>query len=103
MIHTRTPQIGINYDTGFEPFGPNNSSRKHFDINVVREELRTFADYEKPHQQDSRHNLDMGSCGIVQVLEHRGKAYPVMKWEPRKVSWELAAKPHLRHYPRRPQ
>ena len=45
----------------------------------------TFADYEKPYSEDARHNLDMASYGIVQMLSQAGKTYPDMKWEPRKV------------------
>ena len=35
---------GINYDTGFEPFGPGTSSRKSFDVEVVRREMNIIAD-----------------------------------------------------------
>lgn len=45
----------------------------------------TFADYEKPYSDDAKHNLDMASYGIVQMLDHRGKTYPDMHWEPRKA------------------
>lgn len=38
-----TPHKGINYDTGFEPYGPANSSRKTFDIEVVRREMQIIA------------------------------------------------------------
>ena len=39
-----SPYKGINYDTGFEPFGPANSSRKTFDTNVARREMQIIAD-----------------------------------------------------------
>lgn len=45
----------------------------------------TFADYEKLHSKVARHNLDMASYGIVQMLGHAGKTYPEMQWEPRKA------------------
>jgi hypothetical protein len=45
----------------------------------------TFATYEKQYSDISKHNLDMASYGIVQMLSHAGKAYPDMCWEPRKV------------------
>jgi hypothetical protein len=38
------PHKGINYDTGFEPYGPANSSRKTFDTDVVRREMQIIAD-----------------------------------------------------------
>src|ERR1700754_1861692 len=38
-----SPHKGINYDTGFEPYGPANSSRKTFDIRVVRREMQIIA------------------------------------------------------------
>ena len=34
---------GINYDTGFEPYGPDNSSRKTFDPVQVRQEMQIIA------------------------------------------------------------
>jgi hypothetical protein len=40
----RNPHKGINYDTGFEPFGPANSSRKTFDTKVVSREMQIIAD-----------------------------------------------------------
>ena len=45
----------------------------------------TFADYEKPYSDDPRHNLDMASYGIVQMLGRTGKTYPDLQWEPRDV------------------
>jgi hypothetical protein len=50
----------------------------------------TFADYEKPHSNISRHNLDMASYGVVKMLGHAGKTYPDMQWEPRKVFWAMS-------------
>ena len=38
------PHKGINYDTGFEPFGLANSSRKNFDTTIVRREMQIIAD-----------------------------------------------------------
>jgi hypothetical protein len=37
------PQKGINYDTGFDPYGPNYTSRKAFDLHVVRREMEIIA------------------------------------------------------------
>jgi hypothetical protein len=38
-----SPHKGITYDTGFEPYGPANSSRKLFDAEVVQRELQIIA------------------------------------------------------------
>jgi hypothetical protein len=38
-----SPHRGINYDTGFEPFGPVNSSRKTFDPETVSREMQIIA------------------------------------------------------------
>ena len=38
------PYKGINYDTGFEPYGPGHSSRKTFDSKVVERELKIIAE-----------------------------------------------------------
>ena len=38
------PNKGINYDTGFEPYGPEHSSRKTFDSIVVGRELQIIAE-----------------------------------------------------------
>jgi hypothetical protein len=38
-----SPHKGITYDTGFEPYGPANSSRKLFDAEVVQWELQIIA------------------------------------------------------------
>jgi hypothetical protein len=38
-----SPHKGINYDTGFEPFGPAHSSRKTFSIETVRREMQIIA------------------------------------------------------------
>ena len=44
----------------------------------------TFASYGSPHRGDPREDLDMGSYGIVKVLEdHPGDTYPDMAWEPK--------------------
>ena len=50
----------------------------------------TFADYEKLYSEDARHNLDMASYGVVKMLNHPGKTYPDMQWEPRKVFWTIS-------------
>lgn len=39
-----SPHKGINYDTGFEPYGPASSSRKALDARVVRREMQIIAD-----------------------------------------------------------
>jgi hypothetical protein len=49
----------------------------------------TFADYEKLYSHQAKHNLDMASYGIVQMLGHSGKTYPDMQWEPRKAFWVM--------------
>lgn len=49
----------------------------------------TFADYEKRYNTDKKHNLDMASYGVVQTLNHNGKTFPEMHWEPRKIFWSL--------------
>lgn len=45
----------------------------------------TFADYEKLYSNIAKHNLDMASYGLVQMLGHAGKTYSDMQWEPRKA------------------
>jgi hypothetical protein len=44
----------------------------------------TFVCYGLPHRPDPREDLDMGSWGVVKVLEHgRGDTYPDVPWEPK--------------------
>jgi len=50
----------------------------------------SFADYEKPYSDVPKYNLDMASYGLVQVLNHYGKTYPDMQWEPRKAFWAIS-------------
>jgi hypothetical protein len=50
----------------------------------------TFADYEKLHSNIAKHNLDMASYGLVQMLGHAGKTYSDMQWEPRKAFWAMS-------------
>ncbi len=38
------PHKGINYDTGFEPYGPAHNSRKTFEIRLVTREMQIIAD-----------------------------------------------------------
>lgn len=49
----------------------------------------TFATYEKLHNNIAKHNLDMASYGIVQMLDGAGKTYADMQWEPRKAFWTM--------------
>lgn len=51
-----------------------------------------FALYNYPHRpNDSRHDLDLASLGIVKVLEGRnGDTYPDMPWEPKAAFTALA-------------
>jgi hypothetical protein len=51
-----------------------------------------FALYNYPHRpNDSRHDLDLASLGIVKVLEDRdGDTYPDMPWEPKAAFTALA-------------
>jgi hypothetical protein len=51
----------------------------------------TFAGYGHPHRDDPRHDLDMGSYGVVKILpDQKGVAYPDMNWEPKEVFHALA-------------
>jgi hypothetical protein len=44
----------------------------------------TFVCYGLPHRSDPREDLDMGSWGVVKILENRlGDTYPDMPWEPK--------------------
>jgi hypothetical protein len=54
--------------------------------------VNTFVLYQLPHRPNPREDLDMGSYGIVKVLEdHRGQNYPDMPWEPKAAFAALAA------------
>ena len=51
----------------------------------------TFVQYGFHHRADPREDLDMGSWGVVKVLEHRyGDTYPDMPWEPKLAFSTLA-------------
>ena len=51
----------------------------------------TFVCYGLPHRPDPRFDLDMGSWGVVKVLEDRpGATYPDMPWEPKAAFRALA-------------
>ena len=51
----------------------------------------TFVCYGLPHRSDPREDLDMGSWGVVKVLEHRlGDTYSDMPWEPKAAFSTLA-------------
>ncbi len=51
----------------------------------------TFVCYGLPHRSDPREDLDMGSWGVVKVLEDRhGDTYPDMPWEPKAAFTALA-------------
>ncbi len=53
--------------------------------------VNTFASYHLPHRRDPRLDLDMGSYGVVKVLEDRpGHSYPDMHWEPKAAFTALA-------------
>jgi hypothetical protein len=44
----------------------------------------TFASFQLPHRTGDRDDLDLGSYGLVKVLEgRRGETYPDMEWEPK--------------------
>ena len=44
----------------------------------------TFARYDLPHRDDPQLDLDVVSCGVVEVLEQRrGTRYAGMSWEPK--------------------
>jgi hypothetical protein len=52
----------------------------------------SFASYALPHRTDPCYDLDLASYGLVKVLENgRGREYPDMGWEPKKVFHALAA------------
>ncbi len=54
----------------------------------------SFAGFELPHRPDPRHDLDLGSYGIVRMLDGaQGHTYPGMPWEPKQAFHALA-----RHY-----
>lgn len=54
--------------------------------------VNTFALYQLPHRPNPREDLDMGSYGIVKVLEDQlGQSYPDMPWEPKAAFAALAA------------
>ena len=51
----------------------------------------TFAGYALPHRADPRYDLDLASYGVVKMLENgRGREYPDMGWEPKRVFHALA-------------
>ena len=51
----------------------------------------TFVCYGLPHRSDPREDLDMGSWGVVKILEHGlGNTYPDMPWEPKAAFGTLA-------------
>ncbi len=51
----------------------------------------TFVMYNLPHRSDPREDLDMGSWGVVKVLEHGlGSTYPDLAWEPKAAFRTLA-------------
>jgi hypothetical protein len=53
--------------------------------------VNTFVSYYLPHRRDPRLDLDMGSYGVVKVLEDRpGHSYPDMPWEPKAAFTALA-------------
>lgn len=54
--------------------------------------VNTFALYQLPHRPNPREDLDMGSYGIVKVLDDQlGQTYPDMPWEPKAAFAVLAA------------
>jgi hypothetical protein len=51
----------------------------------------TFVQYQLPHREDPRQDLDRASYGIVTVYEDRfGDSYPDMTWEPKAAFHALA-------------
>lgn len=53
--------------------------------------LFTFVQYQLPHRENPREDLDLGSYGIVKVYEERrGDTYPDMAWEPKAAYAALA-------------
>jgi hypothetical protein len=51
----------------------------------------TLAAYNLPHRDDPRTDLDMGSYGVVKILEGRhGDTYPDLAWEPKLAFAALA-------------
>lgn len=51
----------------------------------------TFVCYGLPHRPDPRLDLDMGSWGVVKILENRpGATYPDLPWEPKAAFTALA-------------
>jgi hypothetical protein len=61
------------------------------DAGVDHAFLCTFAQYQLPHRQDGRDDLDLASYGIVKVYEDRcGETYPELPWEPKRAFYALA-------------
>ncbi|MFF4778590.1 hypothetical protein ACFY05_37780 [Microtetraspora fusca] len=51
----------------------------------------SFARYDMPHREDPERDLDLGSYGVVKVLDGRlGETYPDMPWEPKAAFTALA-------------
>ena len=56
----------------------------------------SFAGFELPHRADPRTGLDLGSYGIVKMLEPKttdgdsARACPGMPWEPKEAFYTLA-------------
>jgi hypothetical protein len=51
----------------------------------------TFVQYQLPHREEPRQDLDRASYGIVTVYEDRfGHSYPDMTWEPKAAFHALA-------------
>jgi hypothetical protein len=52
----------------------------------------SFAGFELPHRPDSRDDLDLGSYGIVKMLDDgiQARTYPGMPWEPKEAFHALA-------------
>ncbi|GAA4519029.1 hypothetical protein [Nonomuraea ferruginea] len=51
----------------------------------------TFVCYGLPHRPDPRKDLDLGSWGVVKVLDHgSGETYPGLPWEPKAAFAALA-------------
>jgi hypothetical protein len=54
--------------------------------------VNTFALHQLPHRPNPREDLDVGSYGIVKVLDDQlGQTYPDMPWEPKAAFAVLAA------------
>lgn len=64
------PHKGINYDTGFEPYGPANKSRKIFDEQVVRREMQIIAkDLHCTHVRITGSDPDRIALAAMQAIE----------------------------------